>query len=104
MIAAGAQRIPMVIDGFIAGSAALVATELSPHLSGYLIAGHTSVEHGHGHILKHLGLHPLLDLELRLGEGTRATLTIGIIEGALRTHREMLTFAEAGVSERTDEA
>ena len=104
ILAAGARRIPVVIDGFIAGAAALVAAELSPHLSGYLIAGHTSVEQGHGYILKRLGLHPLLNLELRLGEGTGAALAMGIIEGALRTHREMLTFAEAGVSERTDEA
>ena len=103
LLTAGARRIPIVIDGFITGAAALVATELSPHLANYLIAGHTSVEQGHGHILKHLGLHPLLNLELRLGEGTGATLAMSIIEGALCTHREMLTFAEAGVSERTDE-
>lgn len=103
LLAAGAKRIPVVIDGFITGAAALVATELSPQLVDYLIAGHTSVEQGHGHILKHLGLRPLLNLELRLGEGTGATLAMSIIEGALRTHREMLTFAEAGVSERTDE-
>jgi nicotinate-nucleotide--dimethylbenzimidazole phosphoribosyltransferase len=104
ILAAGAQRIPVVIDGFIAGAAALVATELNPHLSGYLIAGHTSVEQGHWHILTHLGLRPLLNLDLRLGEGTGAALAMNIIEGALRTHCEMLTFAEAGVSERTDEA
>ena len=103
ILAAGAQRIPVVIDGFIAGAAALVAAELSPRLSSYLIAGHASVEQGHRYILNHLGLHPLLDLELRLGEGTGAVLAMSIIEGALRTHREMLTFAEAGVSERTDE-
>src|SRR6266496_1424628 len=84
ILAAAAQRIPVVIDGFI--------------------AGHTSVEQGHGLILKRLGLRPLLDLELRLGEGTGAVLAMGIIEGALHTHREMLTFAEAGVSTRTDEA
>lgn len=104
ILAAAAQRIPVVIDGFIAGAAALVATELNPALVGYLIAGHTSVEQGHGLILKRLGLRPLLDLELRLGEGTGAVLAMGIIEGALHTHREMLTFAEAGVSTRTDEA
>jgi nicotinate-nucleotide--dimethylbenzimidazole phosphoribosyltransferase len=103
ILAAGAHRVPVVIDGFITGAAALVATELSPHLSAYLLAGHTSVEQGHSHILTHLGLHPLLNLDLRLGEGTGATLAMSIIEGALRTHREMLTFVEAGVSERTDE-
>jgi nicotinate-nucleotide--dimethylbenzimidazole phosphoribosyltransferase len=103
LLAAGSRRIPVVIDGFIAGAAALIATELSPHLASYLIAGHTSVEQGHGHILKHLGMLPLLNLELRLGEGTGATLAMSIIEGALCTHREMLTFAEAGVSERSDE-
>lgn len=104
ILAAGIHRIPVVIDGFIAGAAALVAAELSPHLSAYLLAGHTSVEQGHSHILTRLGLRPLLNLELRLGEGTGAALAMGIIEGALRTHREMLTFAEAGVSERADEA
>ena len=104
ILAAAAQRVPVVIDGFIAGAAALIAVELNDKVAGYLIAGHTSVEQGHALILTRLGLRPLLNLGLRLGEGTGAVLAMGIIEGALRTHREMLTFAEAGVSTRTDEA
>lgn len=104
ILAAAARRVPVVIDGFIAGAAALVAVELNVAVASYLIAGHTSVEQGHALILMRLGLRPLLNLDLRLGEGTGAVLAMGIIEGALHTHREMLTFAEAGVSTRTDEA
>jgi nicotinate-nucleotide--dimethylbenzimidazole phosphoribosyltransferase len=104
ILAAAARRVPVVIDGFIAGAAALIAVELNARVAGYLIAGHTSVEQGHALILMRLGLRPLLNLDLRLGEGTGAVLAMGIIEGALRTHHEMLTFAEAGVSTRTDEA
>ena len=104
ILAAAARRVPVVIDGFIAGAAALIAVELNDRVAGYLIAGHTSVEQGHALILTRLGLRPLLNLGLRLGEGTGAVLAMGIIEGALHTHREMLTFAEAGVSTRTDEA
>ncbi len=104
ILAAAARRVPVVIDGFIAGAAALVAVELNAAVASYLIAGHTSVEQGHALILMRLGLRPLLNLDLRLGEGTGAVLAMGIIEGALHTHREMLTFAEAGVSTRTDEA
>jgi nicotinate-nucleotide--dimethylbenzimidazole phosphoribosyltransferase len=103
ILAAAARRVPVVIDGFIAGAAALIAVELNARVAGYLIAGHTSVEQGHALILTRLGLRPLLNLGLRLGEGTGAVLAMGIIEGALHTHREMLTFAEAGVSTRTDE-
>jgi nicotinate-nucleotide--dimethylbenzimidazole phosphoribosyltransferase len=98
MLAAAAQHIPIVIDGFISGAAALVAATLSPIANQYFIAGHISVERGHALILKHLGLTPLLTLDLRLGEGTGAVLAMNIIEGALHAHREMLTFAEAGVS------
>ncbi len=104
ILAAAAQRVPVVIDGFIAGAAALIAVELNAEVARYLIAGHTSVEQGHALILMRLGLRPLLNLDLRLGEGTGAVLAMGIIEGALHMHREMLTFAEAGVSTRTDEA
>jgi len=100
ILGAAAHRIPVVIDGFISGSAALVAVELCPAVRAYLIAGHTSVEQGHTHILQHLGLTPLLNLGMRLGEGTGAVLAMNIIESALRAHREMLTFAEAGVSDK----
>ena len=98
IIAAASRRIPVVIDGFISGAAALIAVELNPVIGSYLFAGHVSVERGHHLILEKLGLSPLLDLQLRLGEGTGAVLAMSIIEAALRTHREMATFAEAGVS------
>ena len=102
IIAAATHRIPVVLDGFISGAAALVAFGLNPAVRDYLFAGHVSVERGHQIILEKLGLFPLLDLELRLGEGTGAVLAMHIIEGALRTHGEMATFAQAGVSNREE--
>lgn len=99
MLGAAAQKVPVVIDGFISGAAALVATALSPQLKDYLIAAHVSAEAGHAAMLKYLGLNPLLNLAMRLGEGTGAALGIIIAEAAVRTLNEMATFAEAGVSE-----
>ncbi len=104
IIAAAAQRIPVVLDGFISGAAALVAFRLAPAVRDYLFAGHRSVERGHRLVLEAMDLAPLLDLDLRLGEGTGAVLAMGIIEAALLTHREMATFAEAGVNEREEPA
>jgi nicotinate-nucleotide--dimethylbenzimidazole phosphoribosyltransferase len=103
MIAAAAHRVPVVLDGFISGAAALVAFCLNPAIRDYFFAGHVSVERGHQIILETMKLAPLLDLELRLGEGTGAVLAMHVIEAALRTHREMATFAEAGVSEREED-
>ena len=102
MLAAASWRMPVVIDGFIAGAAALVALRMNPLVGDYCFAGHVSVERGHQIILEQMKLVPLLDLQLRLGEGTGAVLAMHIIEGALRTHREMATFAEAGVSNREE--
>jgi nicotinate-nucleotide--dimethylbenzimidazole phosphoribosyltransferase len=99
MLGAAAQKVPIVIDGFISGAAALLATAISPQLKDYLIAAHVSAEAGHAAMLKYLGLNPLLNLALRLGEGTGAALGIIIAEAAVRTLNEMATFAEAGVSE-----
>jgi nicotinate-nucleotide--dimethylbenzimidazole phosphoribosyltransferase len=98
-ILAGAyyQR-PVVIDGFISSAGALVAQALCPQVVDYLFAGHCSQETGHRKMLDHLGLEPILDLRLRLGEGTGAALAMGIIEGAVRVFREVLTFEEAGVT------
>jgi nicotinate-nucleotide--dimethylbenzimidazole phosphoribosyltransferase len=104
ILGAGAARIPVVVDGFITGAAALIAAELCPAITAYFIAAHTSVERGHRVILERLDLAPLLDLQLRLGEGTGAALAMPIIEAALRAHREMATFDEAGVSERSEAA
>jgi len=100
MLAAAAHRIPVVIDGFISGAAALIATALAPGLKDCLISAHASVEKGHRLMLSHLGLKPLLDLDMRLGEGTGAALGIFLAETATRILSEMSTFAEAGVSEK----
>jgi nicotinate-nucleotide--dimethylbenzimidazole phosphoribosyltransferase len=102
MLAAAAHRIPVVIDGFISGAAALIATALSPGLRDFLIAAHVSAEMGHSLLLRHLGLKPLLDLDMRLGEGTGAALGIFLAEAAARLLGEMSTFTEAGVSERNE--
>jgi len=99
ILAGAAQRIPVVIDGFISGAAALIATGLSPQAKDYLIAAHVSSEAGHGLLLDFLGLKPLLDLNMRLGEGTGAALGIFLAEAAVRLLGQMATFAEAGVSE-----
>jgi nicotinate-nucleotide--dimethylbenzimidazole phosphoribosyltransferase len=99
MLGAAAGRVPVVIDGFISGAAALIAAALAPAVKDYLIAAHVSAESGHAVMLRHLGLTPLLDLGLRLGEGTGAALGIILAEAAARTLDEMATFAEAGVSE-----
>jgi nicotinate-nucleotide--dimethylbenzimidazole phosphoribosyltransferase len=99
MLGAAARRVPVVIDGFISGAAALVATALAPQVKDYLIAAHVSAEAGHAAMLKYMGLKPVLSLDMRLGEGTGAALGIFVAEAAARTLNEMATFAEAGVSE-----
>jgi len=98
IIAAAAKRIPVVVDGFISGAAALIAAGLLPDVKPYLIASHLSVEIGHAAICKKLELEPLMDLRMRLGEGSGAALAFPIVEGAARILDEMATFAEAGVS------
>ena len=101
VILAGANhRIPVVIDGFISGAGALIAAALCPAVKPYLIAAHQSAEKGHRIVLEHLGLKPLLNLDLRLGEGTGAALGILLTEASLKILDEMATFAEAGVSEK----
>jgi len=99
-IGAAAHRIPVVLDGFIAGAGALIAAELAPQVKDYMIAAHCSVEIGHRLILDRLGLTPLLDLGLRLGEGTGAALGISVVEAAVNILNEMATFSQAGVSEK----
>ncbi|MEN6510135.1 MAG: nicotinate-nucleotide--dimethylbenzimidazole phosphoribosyltransferase [Smithella sp.] len=100
MIAAAARRIPVVVDGFISTAAAMIAVGLVPDVHHYLFGSHESVEIGHRVMHKHLGLTPLINLNLRLGEGTGAVLTFHLIEAASRIIREMATFAEAGVREQ----
>jgi nicotinate-nucleotide--dimethylbenzimidazole phosphoribosyltransferase len=99
VLGAAAARVPVVLDGLIASTAALVAVRLAPPASGFLLASHRSVEPGHGPLLDALGLTPLLDLELRLGEGTGAALALGLVEAALRILHEMASFADAGVAD-----
>ena len=100
MIAAAARRIPVVVDGFISTAAAMIAVGLVPYVRNYLFGAHNSVEIGHRAMLKYLGLNPLIDLNLRLGEGTGAVLAFHLIEAASRILREMATFAEAGVTDK----
>ncbi len=100
MMAAASQRIPIVLDGFISTAAAMIAVGLAPRVRDYLISAHQSVEVGHQAMLKHLRLLPLLDLHLRLGEGTGAALAFHLIEASERILREMATFDEAGVSDK----
>jgi nicotinate-nucleotide--dimethylbenzimidazole phosphoribosyltransferase len=100
MIAAAGRRIPVVVDGFISTAAAMIAVGLAPGVREYLIGAHRSVEVGHQAMLRHLGLVPLLDLNLRLGEGTGAALAFHLIEASARILREMATFDEAGVSDK----
>jgi nicotinate-nucleotide--dimethylbenzimidazole phosphoribosyltransferase len=102
MLAAAAYRIPVVVDGFIATAAALIACALAPQARDFMLAGHRSAEPGHDAALAHLGLKPLLDLNMRLGEGTGAVLSMNLIEAAARTLGEMATFGEAGVSEKSE--
>lgn len=100
ILGAASLHVPVVIDGFISGAAALISAGLCPTSKDYMIAGHCSVEPGHKLLLKHLGLKPLLDLDMRLGEGTGAALAISLVETATRILSEMVTFSEAGVSDK----
>jgi nicotinate-nucleotide--dimethylbenzimidazole phosphoribosyltransferase len=98
ILGAIAARVPVVLDGFITGAAALVAAALAPGAADRLIAAHQSVEPGHAVVLARLGLRPLLDLDLRLGEGTGAALGMQLIHAAVSVRDEMATFSAAAVS------
>ncbi len=100
MIAAASKRVPVIVDGFISTAAAMIAVGLAPRVRDYLISAHRSVEIGHQAMLEHLNLSPLLDLNMRLGEGTGAALAFHLMEAATRILREMATFEEAGVSDK----
>jgi nicotinate-nucleotide--dimethylbenzimidazole phosphoribosyltransferase len=100
VLGGAASRRPVVVDGFISGAAALIACAISPNARLYLIASHRSVEPGHGAMLSHLELRPILDLGMRLGEGTGGALAMSIVEAAAKCLAEMATFSEAGVSDR----
>ena len=96
------MRRALVVDGFISGAAMLIAQALCPAVRDYLIASHRSAEKGHSIVLSHLKLLPLLELDMRLGEGSGAVLAMPIIESAAACLSEMATFGEAGVSDRDD--
>ena len=100
VLGAAAERVPVLLDGAIAGSAALVAAALCPTALEYALAGHTSVEPGHAIALNSLGLRPLLGLDLRLGEGTGALLALPLVTSAARALRDVATFDSAGVTEK----
>lgn len=98
ILGAAAHRIPVVIDGFISTAAALIAAKISPNSLHYMIASHCSAEMAHRKLLEYLKLKPVLELEMRLGEGTGAVLAFHIIEASLKIIKEMATFESAGVS------
>jgi nicotinate-nucleotide--dimethylbenzimidazole phosphoribosyltransferase len=97
ILAAAANKVPVILDGVIAGAAALVAQAFQPAVVDYCVAGHRSVEPGHALALKTLGLEPLVDLDLRLGEGTGAVLSYPILTCAVRALAEMASFESAGI-------
>jgi len=100
ILGAAALRVPVILDGVIAGSAALAAAALAPDAVGATIAGHRSVEPGATVALAHLGLAPLVDLGLRLGEGTGALLALPIVTSAARALHDVATFDSAGIAEK----
>jgi nicotinate-nucleotide--dimethylbenzimidazole phosphoribosyltransferase len=99
-LGAAASRTPVVIDGFISSAGALIAYELDHKVKDYMFAAHLSVEMGHTAMLERMGLRPILDLGLRLGEGTGAALAMFLIEAGLKIYKEMATFQDAGVSDK----
>ena len=103
MLGGSLARRAVVLDGFISGAAGLIAYNMCPNVRDYLVAAHLSAESGHRVVLSHVGLRPLLDLGMRLGEGTGAVLAMGLLEAAAACLTEMATFDEAGVSDREPE-
>ncbi len=100
ILACSANKIPVVVDGFISGAAALIAVKIKPEVSDYLFAAHSSVEIGHKAILDNIGHEPILNLKMRLGEGTGAALGISIIEAGVKILNYMASFDSAGVSKK----
>ena len=98
IIGAAAHRKPVVVDGFISTAGAMIACNLEPFVRDYIICAHRSMEPGHGPMQEKIGCRPLLDLNLRLGEGTGAALAMNLLEAAVAILTEVATFADAGVS------
>jgi nicotinate-nucleotide--dimethylbenzimidazole phosphoribosyltransferase len=98
ILGGAAGGLPVIVDGFISTAGAMLAVALEPKVKGYLFAGHLSEEKGHYKALEHMGLKPILDLQMRLGEGTGAALAMPLIEAGVKILTQMATFEEAGVS------
>jgi nicotinate-nucleotide--dimethylbenzimidazole phosphoribosyltransferase len=103
ILAARMQRIPVILDGYVVCAAAAILHALDPRTLDHCLAAHVSAEGAHEEVLRRLGKKPLLDLGLRLGEGTGAALAAGVVKAALACHRDMATFAQAGVAGRAPE-
>jgi nicotinate-nucleotide--dimethylbenzimidazole phosphoribosyltransferase len=101
ILGAARRQIAIVMDGFISTAAAAIACGLAPAVRPYLFAGHRSQEPGHRILLAHLDIEPIVDLDMRLGEGTGAVLAMPILEAAMRLYQEMATFTSAGISGAT---
>jgi nicotinate-nucleotide--dimethylbenzimidazole phosphoribosyltransferase len=99
-LGAAAEGLPVVVDGFISTAGALIAYTIEPKVAEYMFSAHRSVEKGQGAMLDKMGLTPILDLGMRLGEGTGSALGMMLMESGLRIYRDMATFADAGVSEQ----
>ncbi|KAA0893411.1 nicotinate-nucleotide--dimethylbenzimidazole phosphoribosyltransferase [Oryzomonas rubra] len=100
VLGCAANGIPVVVDGFISTAGALIASEMHPNVRDYIFAAHASVEIGHRFMLERIGATPILDLNMRLGEGTGAALAMGLIEAGVKVLKEMATFEQAGVAEQ----
>jgi nicotinate-nucleotide--dimethylbenzimidazole phosphoribosyltransferase len=100
MMGAASKNIPVMVDGFISTAAAMIAVTIAPACKNYLIFAHRSKENGHSLMLEWLAVKPLLDLDMRLGEGAGAALGISLAESACKILSDMATFGEAGVSEK----
>ncbi len=100
VLGAAANRLPIIVDGFISAAAASLAFTLQPKVRDYLFNGHRSAERGHSALIDFIGEQPLLDLSMRLGEGTGAALAMNVVEGAAKLLCEMATFTDAGVSNK----
>jgi nicotinate-nucleotide--dimethylbenzimidazole phosphoribosyltransferase len=102
ILQAAAQHVPIIIDGFISTAGAIIAAEICPLCKAYMIPSHGSVEIGHRAALRHLGLEPMLNLNMRLGEGTGAALSFYLVEASIHVLENMSTFADAGVSSKNE--
>ncbi len=103
ILGGASKRVPVVVDGFVSTAGAMIAIGLCPDVRSYIFYSHKSAEKGHGITLQKLRVQPILDLDMRLGEGTGAVLAMFIIEAGVKAYNEMATFEEAGVSNRRDQ-